>query len=309
MPRQPTITQKVSAVKEAIAGTPIADVSQRLGVSTAAVAAWIASFESGGKDRLKLDYPTSSSRSNNPPDPSIDTVANALSYASPWLGQRTYGFFLSNALAVVLANGLRSLGLHGVLPDERGGFESAARSSKGLKKLDVNYSTPEMGLGLGLSVKTISSPDPATKRFTKNYSRNDNELRAEAVDYHRRQPYAVLGCFLFMPADCCDDAGVGKGEEQGISSFGAAVRYFRWRTPRSAPDDEDDRFEAFFVATYDPSGETRCWPVHDVDRSPPKSGRPKLADTLSVTEALANCNALFVARNNPPFSFLEEATS
>src|SRR5262245_27500507 len=75
-----------------------------------------------------------------------------------------------------------------------------ARTAKGFKKLDVNYSTPELGLALGVSIKTINYRDPETKRYTKNYSRVDNELRAEAMDYHQRQPFAVLVGLLFLPS-------------------------------------------------------------------------------------------------------------
>ena len=35
---------------------------------------------------------------------------------------------------------------------------------------------------------------------------NPNELRAEATDYHQRQPYTVLIGVLFLPVDSCDDA-------------------------------------------------------------------------------------------------------
>ena len=59
----------------------------------------------------------------------------------------------------------------GILPNPDGsGQESKARTGKGLKKLDVNYSTVELGLGLGVSIKTIHFRDPKTCRYTKNYT-------------------------------------------------------------------------------------------------------------------------------------------
>jgi hypothetical protein len=89
-------------------------------------------------------------------------MADALDYADPRpapdsrVGKGPYGTYLSNALAVLLANRLSSQ-FPGILPDEHGrGQESRARTARGFKKLDVNYSTIELGLALGVSLKTIN---------------------------------------------------------------------------------------------------------------------------------------------------------
>ncbi len=160
----------------------------------------------------------------------IKTMRQALEKADPRpengaraAEKKNYVQRLSNHIATCFANLLRK-GFKGILPDERGGKqESPARTSRGLKKLDVNYSTSRLGLALGVSIKTINYRDAKTKRYTKNYSRNDNELRAEATDYHQRQPYAVLIAILFLPIDSCDDVQQGSKKEKDISSFGAAV--------------------------------------------------------------------------------------
>lgn len=58
-------------------------------------------------------------------------------------GKGPYAARLSGALASMFANGLRP-SFSGILPDEHGrGQESRARTAKGFKKLDVNYSTVE----------------------------------------------------------------------------------------------------------------------------------------------------------------------
>lgn len=304
MAKSPTNPQKIRAVLAVLGGNEIGAEASSLGVQVDELQSWVAAYQTGGSETLRQMFPPRSRAPRNPPpDPTMTTVAEALGYANPKAGASTFGYYLSNALAVVLANGLRSLGFEGVLPDERGGFESRSRSARGLKKLDVNYSTPEMGLGLGLSIKTISAPDPETKRFTKNYSRNDNELRAEAMDYHRRQPYAVLAGFLFMPTASCEDAGRGKDEDTGVSSFGAAVRYFSLRTPRPDPEDEPDLFEAFYVCVYDEDGETLCWPAHHTHLRPPKSGVPSPPGAMSLNDALADAVKLYDERNNPFFHF------
>ena len=298
---------RVRAATRILAGEDPQAVAESLGRPVDEVTKWSESFIEGGTAQVRRDFPPSSSQPRFPrPDPQMALVAEALEYAKPKAQGNTFGTYLSNALAVVFANGLRRRNFDGVLPDSAGGFESRVRSARGLKKLDVNYSTPEMGLGLGLSIKTISSRDPETGRYTKNYSRNDNELRAEAVDYHRRQPFAVLAGFLFMPIDAADDAGTGRGDgedDPGISSFGAAVRYFRYRTPRPAPDAEPDLFEAFFVALYEPGGEAVFWPVHDLDLDPPAGRRPYADEVLDLDGALEEVVELYDRRNNPPFSW------
>jgi hypothetical protein len=237
------------------------------------------------------------------PDPTIATVGEAFQYAQG-LQSTTFHTYFSNALAQVFANRLRPH-FPGILPDQHGaGVESRTRSARGFKKLDVNYSTPQTGLGLGVSIKTINSRDPGTRRYTKNYSRNDNELRAEAMDYHMRQPYAVLAAVLFLPWDACEDAGSGRGEESGVSSFGAAVRYFRVRAPRPDPDDPPDLFEAMWVALYD--GATNCV-FYSVSRpGPPKNRAPRDDEVEDLAQVVDSIRATYDARNNPPFKWAEE---
>jgi hypothetical protein len=123
-----------------------------------------------------------------------DSVQAELNYVgdrttvSAATAKKNYAEALSRALAQRFADALR-VTFPSILPRPDGsGQESRARTGKGLKKLDVNYSTVELGLGLGVSIKTINFRDAKTKRYTKNYTRADNELRAESADYHQRQP-------------------------------------------------------------------------------------------------------------------------
>ncbi len=306
MAKSVTYKQKCKAALAFLSGEGAEDIAADVGCEPAEVEAWARSYDEGGVERVRRDFPPASKQPAFPKPPSdLATVGEALAYSAPKLGDNTYGGYLSNALAVVLANALRSRGFEGVLPDERGGFESRVRGARGLKKLDVNFSTPEMGLGLGLSIKTISKPDPGTKRYTKNYSRNDNELRAEAVDYHRRQPWSVLVGFLFLPIDACDDATANSDDEEeaGVSSFGAAVKYFRHRTPRAEPDDEPDRFEAFFVCIYEPDGSCGFWPVHEQELRPPRNRRPTHVEMWDLDGAIDNADEIYRTRNEPTFEW------
>lgn len=208
--------------------------------------------------------------------------------------KKNYAEVLSRELAQTVADKLRS-NFRGILPSKDGkGQESRARTSKGFKKLDVNYSTLELGLGLGVSIKTINFPDGASRRYTKNYTRVDGELRAEASDYHERQPYSVLAALIFLPADAAFDA------PSKISSFGASVQVFRPRAGRTSPKDSPMLFERVFIALYetDTSNFGKVG-FFDVMEAPPQSGKPKTLLTLDqVCDAITDT---YDARNSPEF--------
>ena len=105
----------------------------------------------------------------------VSTIREALQNAGPRPGasgsaaeKKNYAERLSRHLATCFANALRG-SFPGVLPSETGEqHESPARTAKGFKKLDVNYSTPQLGLALGASIKSINFRDNATDRYTKN---------------------------------------------------------------------------------------------------------------------------------------------
>lgn len=210
---------------------------------------------------------------------------------------------LSRELAQLVADRLRSR-FPGITPTEDGkNHERRTRTGKGMKRLDVNYSTPDLGLGLGVSIKTITAIDARSGRYTKNYTRIDNELRAEAKDYHQRQPYAVMIALIFLPEDAC-----GDGSESTPSSFGAAVRCFRHRSNRRNPSNEEDLFERVFVACYRIGGGTlgHTW-FFDVLRPPPKTGRPTAEDRLAFDRVVDEIARTYDGRNAPPFEWSDRS--
>ena len=72
-------------------------------------------------------------------------MAGDRSHVTTQSQKKNYAEILSRQLAQHFANALRP-SFPGILPDPEGkGQESKARSSKGFKKLDVNYSTVELG--------------------------------------------------------------------------------------------------------------------------------------------------------------------
>jgi len=210
--------------------------------------------------------------------------------------KKNYAERLSRAIAEQVASSLRPR-FRGIIPTEDGsGHESMARSSRGPKKLDVNYSTPELGLGLGVSIKTINYRDPGKSgRYTKNYTRVDNELRAEAMDYHTRQPYAVMVALIFLPQDACDD-----GTKTSPSSFGAAVRAFRSRAGRGGPKDDAELFERIFLGLYETDPKRGDIWFFDVAESPPFAARPKKL-MLDWDRVIAEITNVYEIRNDPPF--------
>src|SRR5688572_27998987 len=87
--------------------------------------------------------------------------------------KRTYATRFADKMAILLANGLRER-FPGVLPDEGGrGIESPAQSVRGPKKLDVNYSTPQLGLGFGVSLKAVHFREKEKRGYIHNMKRND----------------------------------------------------------------------------------------------------------------------------------------
>lgn len=165
----------------------------------------------------------------------IESFPDALDAASPrppedasQAEKKNYAERLSKALSVLVANCLRPT-FPTIFPLPDGSRqESRAPTGKGKKKLDVNYSTQELGLALGVSIKTLNFRDAASSRYTKNATRIDNELRAEASDYHERQPFAVMAGLLFVPVDSCDDGRKTK------SSFAQIVEVLRHRAKRES---------------------------------------------------------------------------
>jgi hypothetical protein len=152
-----------------------------------------------------------------------------------------------------------------------------------------------------------------TNRYTKNYTRIDNELRAEAVDYHKRQPFAVLVALIFLSIDACDDAKPlkteAKGREPEPSSFGAAVRIFRFRANRQDHQNDLDLFEQVLIGLYETEGEEA---VHvqffDVMDRPPRRGRPRASTLLTLDQTIEAIRRNYDLRNNPPFEWDAESS-
>lgn len=196
----------------------------------------------------------------------------------------------SASLAQKIANALRGT-FDGIYPDASGRWhESTSRGAGGKKKLDVNYSTREAGLGLAVSVKTVNFKDEKTRRYTKNVKRADGELRAEAQDVHDFHPNAVLAAVVLMPADAASDSADGR------SSLKHAWDVFRRRSGRTSKKDDASLFELVYLGVYESTGESAgTVTMFDVAQEMPDRGLPpKLLRFGEVIEAVA---AFYSERN------------
>jgi hypothetical protein len=172
-----------------------------------------------------------------------------------------------------------------------------ARSARGNKQLDINFSTPQVGLALGISLKSVHVRDvKGAQRYTHNMKRNEEELRIEASGYHKRQPYAVMVGVLFLPTDSCND-----GKKDNPSSFGSWVRHLRPYAGRQSPEDEIDKFEKIFIGLYDPEGVELYF--FDVDDPPPKNNRP--STLLNYQQFLNAVYHAYLSRNEAEFQWAD----
>lgn len=178
-----------------------------------------------------------------------------------------------NQYAVRFADAMARLLARDLAPRMRGIEATTKRnaaSAKGSKQLDVNFSTPQLGLALGISLKSVHLRETTGgRRYTHNLKRNEEELRIEASGYHKRQPYAVMIGVLCLPFDSCADAR----SEKSSSSFGSWVRHLRPFSGRESPHDDEDRFERLYIALYEPSGKDLRF--FDIRTAPPKNGVPR----------------------------------
>ena len=249
-------------------------------------------------------------KKSEPPTPSGTVViASVLRAAAPRPTPKSktseknkYAVRFANAMAECFA-----LDLGDKLKGISASAQRTARSAAGkAKQLDVNFSTSATGLALGVSLKSVHIREEAgSGRYTHNLKRNEEELRIEALGYHKRQPYAVMVGVLFLPLDACTDG-------TDISSFASWVRHLRPYAGRRRPGDEPDMFEKLYLGLYDPAGTELKF--FDVESDPPRMGNPRktgaLTDAdgryrrlLDYGEFLAAVHGVYLERNHANFKW------
>lgn len=234
-----------------------------------------------------------------PGDESIAVIEHVLHAAAPRPQpadkqhiKNQYAIRFADEIAKVISRDLESR-LEGIVATTK----REAPSAGGKKQLDINFSTPRLGLAVGISLKSVHiREEKHAKRYTHNMKRNEEELRIEATGYHKRQPYAVMVGVLWLPFDSCDD-----GKKNNPSSFGSWVRHLRPYAGRKSPKDDEDRFERIFIGLYEPDGSSLRF--FDIETDPPKSARPRRL--LTYREFLDAIYREYLRRNHAEFKWAD----
>lgn len=199
-------------------------------------------------------------------------------------------------------------GLNPAFDDKVISGETPSASAEGEKRVDVSYSTPQRGLGLMVSLKSVhrGERENGTERFTHNMKRNDEELRVEATALHLRQPYAVLVAVVVLPFSACHDSWKTPGQDKPKSSFARWVERLWTLKGRTEPEDPPDRFESVFFALYDQDSlELGFYEVGGAAPCP-RERRPQV---LSFAQFLEHVKAAYYRRNERDFHFEGEEPS
>lgn len=174
--------------------------------------------------------------------------------------------------------------------------EKPSRAVRGMKRVDVKYATPEAGLGLALSFKSVhfGEEEAGDADFIHNLKRNDEELRVEATGHHLRQPYAVMVAVVFLPFESCDD-----GER--TSSFASWVEYLWSLKGRKEPEDPPDRYELVYIGLYARDGSRLGFYEVGGEAPCPRKGSPR--KLVSFARLLDRARAVYQERNGLDFFF------
>jgi len=157
------------------------------------------------------------------------------------------------------------------------------------KRIDVTVVDSVLGLEIGVSLKGFNWKDSGSNAFDKNFTGRLYELGDEVRLVHEHLPHAFMVGVLFLPIDSTND----KKSDTSASSFARAVIKLRERTGRldAALPSQASKCDAGYVCLYvtgDEIGGFRRGAARfiNVKNDPPVRGRPKVQDTLSLSEVI-----------------------
>jgi hypothetical protein len=154
--------------------------------------------------------------------------------------KKNYTERVSAALTQVVADRLSELGLHKARAPRRG-HDKQFMGGYGTKGVDVALSDEKHGLLLSSGTKGILFDVP------KNLKNRYRDMVMEALELHKRFPYAVCGHLLFLGRS---EAGrTSRGFE---TVLGEAVALLKGIAARVRPDESAELYEAMGILLLEP---------------------------------------------------------
>ncbi len=157
------------------------------------------------------------------------------------------------------------------------------------KRIDVTIADPVLGLEIGVSLKGLNFKDARSGNFDKNLTGRLYELADEVRLVHEHLPHAFMVGVFFLPMDSATDKTY-----RANSSFANTVIKLRERTGRLdvALAGHAPRCDVSFVSLYTTGSEHQGYPLGitrflNVENPPPRRGRPRVEDTMSLEEVVA----------------------
>jgi hypothetical protein len=200
----------------------------------------------------------------------------------------------ADACAVALADEFRKSRLariKKILPEsiEKGTEPVTPLGSGTKKKIDVTITDSVLGLEIGVCLKGLNFKDGSGLNYDKNLTGRLYELGDEVRLVHEHLPHCFMVGIFFLPVESTDD----KKSKASMSSFAHTVIKLRGRTGRLdvALGGQSTRCDVSFVGLYAIGNEglTRgAIRFFDTSNPPPKRGRPRLTDTLSLSQLVAD---------------------
>lgn len=154
--------------------------------------------------------------------------------------KKNYTEALSHAISGLLARELRNLGLPGTHAPESG-RDKSFMGGYGPKGVDVYLSDEKHGLLLTSGVKGLLF-DPR-----KNLKNRYRDMVMEALELHRRFPYAVCGHFFFLGR-----TEAALSSKKFATVLGEAAVLMSGIAKRRLPTDAPELYEEIGIALLDP---------------------------------------------------------
>ena len=206
--------------------------------------------------------------------------------------KRAWSEKFANGCAVAISKAIKTAKLpvlrgRTVKPDSiEGGTEPIAPlGSNSEKRIDVQIVDSVVGLEIGISLKGLNFKDKRSNNYDKNLTGRLYEMNDEMRLVHEHLPHAFMVGIFFLPIAASED------KIKGNSSFANAVTKLRNRTGRLDPmlGAHSSKTDAAYVGLYclgqpDDGFERGTARFANVMVDPPRRGRPKVENTLSLSE-------------------------